>query len=179
MSWVQKEQLLRANLGHWLFWLRVLPNDCDDTFSEGWGIGPCVALSMPGRQRQQLLSLTLNRQHTEKFQWTFMAWFKICDSVFINFSSLWTGAKMLLLCLDFYISIAIRLQTGNLCRQLDFHTPGIFAFTFFLVLRFRCHSSVKYVFYFAHFCNDWFILSIQLASKIKGNGGRNWSGLWN
>lgn len=112
----------------------------------------------------------LNRLHVEKLQWTFMAWFKIRDSIFINFSSLWTGARMLLLCLDFYISMAVRLRNGNESRQLDFHTPGISAFTFFLVLRFLCHSSMKYGFYFAHFYNDWFILSIQLASKIKVGG---------
>lgn len=125
---------------------------------------------MPGRKRHQLLPLMLNRLHIEKSQWTFMAWFKICDSVFINFSSLWTGARMLLLCLDFYISMAVRLQNESECRQLDFHTPGISAFTFFLVLRFLCHSSMKYVFHFAHFYNDWFILSVQLASKIKAGG---------
>lgn len=83
---------------------------------------------------------------------------------------------MLLRYLDFYISIAVRLQNGNECRQLDFHTPGISAFTFFLVLRFLCHSSMNYGFYFAHFYNDSFILSIQLASKIKvGGEGLIWA----
>lgn len=124
----------------------------------------CVALFIPGKEGRQLLSLMLNRLHSKKLQWTFMAWFEICDSVFINFSSLSTGAKVLLLCLDSYFSMAARLQNGNKSRQLDFHTPGISAFTFFLVLRFLCHSSLKYVFLFCSFLS-WFliILSIQLA----------------
>lgn len=142
----------------------------------------CVALFSPGKKRHQLLSSMLNRLHIKKLQWTFMAWFKICDSVFINFSSLWTGAKVLLLCLDSYISMALRLQNGNESRQLDFHTPGISAFTFFLVLRFLCHFSVKYVFCFAHFYSDFFnysLYSIGLEYKRGGGGVRHWSGLWN
>lgn len=122
----------------------------------------------------------LSRLHIETLQWTFMAWFRICDRVFINFSSLWIRAKMLLLCLDFYSSVAVRLQNGNKCRHLDYRTPGISAFTFFLVLCFLCYSSMTYIFfYFAHFYDDWFILSLQLALKIKvcvagGRGGRRW-----
>lgn len=110
----------------------------------------------------------LSRLRIETFQWTFMAWFKICGSVFINFSRLWISAKMLLLCLDFYSSMAVRLQNGNKCRRLDYHTPGISAFTFFFLLCFLCHSSgFFYYYYFAPFYNDCLILSLQLALKIK------------
>lgn len=107
-------------------------------------IVPHVVLFIPGRKRHGPSSLTLSRLHIETLQWTFMAWFKICGSVFINFSSLWIGAKMLLLCLDFYSSMAVRLQNGNKCRRLDYHTPGISAFTFFLLLCFLC----QWIFFF-------------------------------
>lgn len=136
-----------------------------------WAIVPHVALFIPGRKRHGPSSLTLSRLHIETLQWTFMAWFKICGSVFIDFSSLLNGAKMLLLCLDFYSSMAVRLQNGNKCRRLDYHTPGISAFTFFLLLCFLSQWNI--FFYFAHFYNDWFILSLQLALKIKeGEGWR-------
>lgn len=131
----------------------------------------CVALFIPSKEGCQLLSLTLTRLHSKKLQWTFMAWFEICDSVLINFSSLSTGAKVLLLCLDSYFSMAARLQNGNKSRQLDFHTPGISAFTFFLVLRFLCHSSLMYVFYFAHFYDDLYDYSLYTIGLEDKSGG--------
>lgn len=122
----------------------------------------------------------LSRLHIETLQWTFMAWFKICDSVFINFSSLWIRAKMLLLCLDFYSSVAVRLQNGNKCRHLDYRTPGISAFTFFLVLCFLCYSSMTYIFFILliSMMIDLFSLYNWLwrekCVSRGGKGGRRW-----
>lgn len=114
-------------------------------------IVPHVVLSIPARKRHGPSSLMLSRLHIETLQWTFMAWLKICGSVFINFSRLWISSRMLLLCLDFCSSMAVRLQYGNKCRRLDYHIPGISAFTFFLLLCFLCHSWMKYIFLFCSF----------------------------